>query len=152
MFVQCLKIGISALSVRRLLWPIMGTQPWTQPLQEAIALHNAGRLIEAERLYRHVLEIESTQVDALHRLGFLLHQLGKSDEGLVLIRRSLEALQTTHHSTTITAKRCERPAESTRQSPHTKNRLRSRRTTHLPITTSEQRWRAKPNTPPPCRI
>ena len=90
MFVQCLKIGISALSVRRLLWPIMGTQPWAQPLQEAIRLHNAGRLIEAERLYRHVLEIESTQVDALHRLGFLLHQLGKSDEGLILIRQSLE--------------------------------------------------------------
>jgi protein O-GlcNAc transferase len=76
--------------LRRLLWQIMGDGSWTQSLQEAIRLHNAGQLIEAERLYRRVLEIESTQVDALHRLGFLLHQLGKSDEGLVLIRRSLE--------------------------------------------------------------
>ncbi|MFK2879374.1 tetratricopeptide repeat protein [Rhodanobacter hydrolyticus] len=52
--------------------------------------HQADDLATAERLYREVLELRVAQPDALHYLGVLCHQNGRSDEGVELIRTALQ--------------------------------------------------------------
>jgi len=58
-------------------------KPERQPADEqfAIALrhHRAGRLIEAERLYRQICAAETNHVGSWHLLGVLSHQLGRKD-------------------------------------------------------------------------
>jgi protein O-GlcNAc transferase len=56
-----------------------------QALQTAFEHHQAGRLAEAERIYRQVLEVEPRNVDALHLLGLVAHQLGMNAEAVELI-------------------------------------------------------------------
>jgi predicted O-linked N-acetylglucosamine transferase (SPINDLY family) len=60
-------------------------------LQEAIRHHQAGRLAEAEALYRQVLALQPGQADALHYLGVIAHQVGRHDLALDWIRQSLAA-------------------------------------------------------------
>jgi predicted TPR repeat methyltransferase len=55
----------------------------------AIDLHRAGRLDEAELVYRQVLASAPEQPDALHFLGLLMHQRGRGDAGIPLIERSI---------------------------------------------------------------
>ncbi len=59
------------------------------PLQQAIQLHQSGRLAEAERLYRAALRAKPREFDALHLLGLLRHQQGQLDEALRLINKAL---------------------------------------------------------------
>ena len=56
---------------------------------EACAHHRAGRLAEAEQLYRAVLAREPAHADCLHRLGVLAHQCGDSASGAALIRHAI---------------------------------------------------------------
>lgn len=58
-------------------------------LAEAVALHQAGRLGEAESRYRQVLAANPRQPDALHLLGMLAHQTGHSDAALGLLDQAL---------------------------------------------------------------
>ena len=53
--------------------------------------HRAGRMREAESLYRHILETEPKHADALHLLGVIAHQLGEHETAVTLIRRALAA-------------------------------------------------------------
>lgn len=59
-------------------------------LQAAIAEHQEGRLAEAERDYLALLEEFPDDHDLLHFLGMLRAQQRRLDEGIALIRRSLE--------------------------------------------------------------
>ncbi|MDE1146197.1 MAG: tetratricopeptide repeat protein [Azospirillaceae bacterium] len=53
------------------------SQPaWVRDFQAAVAAHNAGRLDEAEGLYRAVLARQPTHADSLSFLGVLLQQRG----------------------------------------------------------------------------
>ncbi len=61
-----------------------------EALSLAVTLHKGGRLAEAESIYREIIEIEPTQLDALHFLGMLLHQLGRSEAGLALLGDTLK--------------------------------------------------------------
>jgi protein O-GlcNAc transferase len=63
--------------------------PLAGSLQQALALHQAGRLPEAEALYRQVLQAEPNHPEALHYLGLLAHQVGKSEAAVELIRKAL---------------------------------------------------------------
>ena len=47
-------------------------------LTQGLALHQAGRLVEAEKIYRQILAIDPDQFDAQHLLGFIFHQRGDS--------------------------------------------------------------------------
>ncbi|MFO1395977.1 MAG: tetratricopeptide repeat protein [Burkholderiales bacterium] len=58
-------------------------------LQQALADHRAGRLDDAERLYRRILAVVPGQFDALHLLGVIAVQRGQLAEGERLIRRAL---------------------------------------------------------------
>jgi Tfp pilus assembly protein PilF len=60
-----------------------------QALKLAVAHHQAGRLGEAEALYRRVLRALPTQADALHLLGVVAHQRGQHEEALDLISRAI---------------------------------------------------------------
>lgn len=51
--------------------------------------HQAGRLGDAERLYREALAADGDHIHALHMLGVLAYQLGKSDIAIGLMGRSL---------------------------------------------------------------
>lgn len=58
-------------------------------LQQAISLHQQGRLPEAESLYRAVLSAVPASVDALHLLGVIRLQAGDAGSAVDLIRRAL---------------------------------------------------------------
>lgn len=61
-----------------------------QTLQQAVALHQQGRLDDAEKLYSRVLKADRNQFDALHLLGMLNHQRGKAGEAFRLVSQALK--------------------------------------------------------------
>ena len=60
-------------------------------LQRAILHHQAGRMAEAERSYRDVLQTDSNCPDANHNLGILMVQQGKVESSLPHLRAALES-------------------------------------------------------------
>ncbi len=69
------------------------TPPRELTLEEAVALaillQKSGQLVEAQEMYRRVLETAPDHPSALHYAGVLAHQQGRSDDGLALVERSL---------------------------------------------------------------
>lgn len=62
-----------------------------QAIQVAVKHHQAGRLAEAERIYRQILAQQENQVDTLHLLGVVALQTGRSDLAIELIGRAIAA-------------------------------------------------------------
>ena len=62
-----------------------------QALQQAVEAHKAGRLRDAERLYRAILQAQPKHPDANHNLGVLAVSLNKSELALPLFKIALEA-------------------------------------------------------------
>lgn len=58
-------------------------------LKVAIAHHQAGRLPQAEQLYRQILQQQPQNVDALALLGVVACQQDKLDQGIALYRQAL---------------------------------------------------------------
>ncbi len=58
-------------------------------IDDAIRHHEAGRLREAERLYRSMLDAEPHDPEALHLLGVLLTQVGEYDDAVEHIQAAL---------------------------------------------------------------
>lgn len=56
---------------------------------QALEHHRAGRLREADRLYREILAQDDRHADALHMWGVLAQQTGRSDIAVELMERSL---------------------------------------------------------------
>jgi protein O-GlcNAc transferase len=61
-------------------------QSLDQTFAQAVAHHQAGRLNEAEGLYRQVCTADPKHFAALHRLGIVAHQLGRPDAPDILAR------------------------------------------------------------------
>ncbi|HET6326354.1 MAG TPA: tetratricopeptide repeat protein [Planctomycetaceae bacterium] len=59
-------------------------------LQEALRHHQAGRLDQAEGLYRRVLSVDPLQPDALHLFGMAALARGRFDEAHRLVTQSVE--------------------------------------------------------------
>jgi protein O-GlcNAc transferase len=55
----------------------------------AVQHHRAGRLNDAELLYRQILESDSNHPDSLHMLGVLAHQTGQAHRAIEFIRRAI---------------------------------------------------------------
>ncbi len=66
------------------------TLPLDDALKQAIAHHQAGRLQEAERLYRAVLQAQPDQQDANHNLGVLAVQVKQPAASLPYFKAALE--------------------------------------------------------------
>jgi len=58
-------------------------------LAEALRHHEAGRLSEAERLYRQILAVDPDHADSLHLLGMVAYQVGRHDVAVDLIGRAI---------------------------------------------------------------
>jgi len=58
-------------------------------VQTALAHHQAGRLPQAEALYRQVLAAAPNHADALHLLGLIAHQTGDHATAVALIDRAI---------------------------------------------------------------
>jgi predicted TPR repeat methyltransferase len=59
-------------------------------LQQAVGLHQQGRLEQAQALYARVLALEPRQFDALHLSGVIERQRGNPARGADLIRAALQ--------------------------------------------------------------
>ena len=62
-----------------------------QTLQQAITAHQEGKLQEAERLYRAILQSQPAHPDANHNLGVIALSVNKTDAALPLFKTALEA-------------------------------------------------------------
>ncbi|MGD0390491.1 MAG: tetratricopeptide repeat-containing glycosyltransferase family protein [Tepidisphaeraceae bacterium] len=60
-----------------------------QAFDLALRHHRAGRLHEAEQLYRQVLARQPEHADAMHNLGVISFQVGRNDVAVELIRRAI---------------------------------------------------------------
>ncbi len=65
------------------------TLPLDVALQLAITHHQAGRLQDAEQLYRTILQVQPDQSDANHNLGVLAGQVGQYEAGLPYLKAAL---------------------------------------------------------------
>ncbi|CAB3788824.1 hypothetical protein LMG28614_02768 [Paraburkholderia ultramafica] len=74
-------------------------------LRQAIALQQNGAIVEAEELYREILELKPRHFDALKLLGELALQTGRLQEGVDLLRKALtvNAKQAPVHSNLASA-------------------------------------------------
>jgi protein O-GlcNAc transferase len=68
----------------------MNLLPVDQAMWDARQRHQAGRLAEAETLYREVLAQDPNHLEALHLLGILAGQAGRPEQALQLIGRAVE--------------------------------------------------------------
>jgi len=62
-----------------------------QELQSGIAAHNKGKLQEAERIYRFILQSQPKNPDANHNLGVLIVSLNNSESALPLFKAALDS-------------------------------------------------------------
>ena len=60
-----------------------------QAIDQATELHRAGRLQDAERIYRRILAIDPNVPDVLQLLGILISQLGRHEAAVDLIRKAI---------------------------------------------------------------
>ena len=61
-----------------------------EALVQAVAAHQAGRLPEAERIYREVLKADARCADAWHLLGVLASQTGGHERAVEYILKAIE--------------------------------------------------------------
>jgi len=59
-------------------------------MQQALDHHHRGRLAEAERLYRQILQQQPNHAAAMHHLGVVAQQSGHLPDAIELMRRSIE--------------------------------------------------------------
>ena len=80
--------------------PTSASSAVQQKLVTALQHHQAGRLEEAERLYRQVLALDPRQADGLHLLGVVAHQSGRHDLAVEMIGRAvaINATEASYHS------------------------------------------------------
>ena len=62
-----------------------------QALQQAVAAQKEGKLRDAERLYRAILQVSPSHPDANHNLGRIAVSAGRASAALPLFRTALEA-------------------------------------------------------------
>ena len=62
-----------------------------QALQQGVAAHKEGKLQDAERLYRAILQSQPAHPDANHNLGVLAVSVNKAEAALPLFKTALKA-------------------------------------------------------------
>ncbi|MBI3839167.1 MAG: glycosyltransferase family protein [Planctomycetia bacterium] len=61
-----------------------------ETLQAGLAAHRAGRLVEAEYMYRRVIEAHPRHAGAFHLLGLLAYQMGKFELAVQLVNDAIK--------------------------------------------------------------
>jgi predicted TPR repeat methyltransferase len=62
-----------------------------QALQQGVAAHKEGKLVEAKRLYQAILQSQPAHPDANHNLGLVAVSVNKADLALPLFKTAVEA-------------------------------------------------------------
>ena len=62
-----------------------------EAVRKAIEAHQEGRLQDAERFYRAILQTHPQHSDANHNLGVLAVSVGKIEDGLPFFKAALES-------------------------------------------------------------
>ena len=62
-----------------------------QALQQAVTAHKEGKLQDAERLYRAILQSQPAHPNANHNLGVLAVSVNQAEAALPLFKTALEA-------------------------------------------------------------
>lgn len=62
--------------------------------QTALAHHRAGRLPQAEAIYRQILQVDPQHPDALHMLGMVAAQMGDNQVAINLVQRAIASKPT----------------------------------------------------------
>ena len=62
-----------------------------QTLKQGVAAHKEGRLEDAERFYRIILDTQPLHPDANHNLGLIAVSVNKANAALSLFKKALEA-------------------------------------------------------------
>ena len=62
-----------------------------QALQQGVTAHKEGRLQDAERLYRAILQSQPLHPDANHNLGAIVVTVNKADTALPMFKAALKA-------------------------------------------------------------
>ena len=62
-----------------------------QALRQGVTAHKDGKLRDAERLYRAILQSQPAHPDANHNLGVLALSINKTKEALPLFKTAIEA-------------------------------------------------------------
>src|SRR5437868_1325584 len=60
-----------------------------QAFEVAIQFHRTGRLAEAEKLYREILNARPDHAEAMHWLGVIAYQTGRHQQAVDLIRHAI---------------------------------------------------------------
>ena len=60
-------------------------------IHNGVQAHRAGKLSEAEALYRQVLDIQPDHGEANHLLGLIAFQIGQNDQAIQLIKKAIRA-------------------------------------------------------------
>jgi O-methyltransferase len=63
----------------------------TETLQQAITHHKAGELVDAEQLYRSILNEQASHPDANHNLGIILKQGDQTEASVTFFKTALDA-------------------------------------------------------------
>ena len=74
---------------------------------KAIEHHRAGRLVEAQALYREILALDDRHAQALHHFGLVAHQVGSHDRAAELIAQAIaidEAMPDFHYNLALVSK------------------------------------------------
>src|SRR5271163_687705 len=58
-------------------------------LGDALSHHRAGRLNEAETIYRHILAMDARHADSLHLLGLIANQRGLHEAAAEMLRQAI---------------------------------------------------------------
>ena len=58
-------------------------------LKHGLALHQQGKLADAEHVYREVLQQQPNNFDALHLLGVIAHQVRQTERAVELIGKAI---------------------------------------------------------------
>jgi tetratricopeptide (TPR) repeat protein len=84
-------------------------------LKQGVALHQQGQLAEAECIYGEVLRQQPNHFDALHSLGVIALQTGRTERGIELIRRAIKLnakIAAAHNNLGTALRSLKRPAEA----------------------------------------
>jgi protein O-GlcNAc transferase len=73
---------------------ISGRMTLQKQYESGVLHHKAGRLVEAEKIYRQILAAQPNHADALHLLGVVAGQAGQLDEAVTLIRQAIAVCAT----------------------------------------------------------
>jgi tetratricopeptide (TPR) repeat protein len=63
---------------------------YTAAFKQALGFHQTGRLADAEKIYRQILETQPNHFDSLHLLGLVYSQRGKHAEAVRQINAALK--------------------------------------------------------------